>query len=167
VRHTTSSAFKAVKIGQIAKSRRYSNEPHDLSARWAMRRPWRVFARVFVAHGRKRSLNRNVLRSRPATVLVHQCGNCELTNKQKNWYRIRVFGDDRHRGDLPRGETCIGKDIRRSYWFYAKVGMAGDGGTATQYICDDRHSILPGSVLYSHWTVVRWRRCHDVLPPIT
>src|SRR5262249_21317538 len=60
-----------------------------------------------------------------------------------NWYRIRVFGDDRHRDYLPRAETCIGKDIRRSYWFYAKVGMAGDGSTVTQYICDDHHSSLP------------------------
>jgi hypothetical protein len=125
VRHTTSSTFKAVKIRQVAKSRRYSSEPHDLSAGWANRRPWRTFTRVFVAQGRKPSLNRNVGRTRPATALAHQCGNCELTYKQKNWYRIRVFGDDRHRGDLPRGETCIGKDIRRSYWFYAKVGMAG------------------------------------------
>jgi hypothetical protein len=39
----------------------------------------------------------------------------ELTNKQRNWYRIRVFGDDRHRDDL------YNKDIRRAYWFYAKV----------------------------------------------
>jgi len=30
--------FKAVKVGQVAKSRRYSSEPHDLSAGWAMRR---------------------------------------------------------------------------------------------------------------------------------
>ena len=104
---------------------------------------------------------------RTAAALAHQCGNGELTNKQKNWYRIRVFGDDRHRGDLPRGETCIGKDIRRSYWFYAKVGMAGDGGTATQYICDDRHSILPGSVLYSHCTVVVSGGALHELPPIT
>jgi hypothetical protein len=39
----------------------------------------------------------------------------ELTNKQRNWYRIRVFSDDRHRDDL------YSKDIRRAYWFYAKV----------------------------------------------
>jgi hypothetical protein len=33
----------------------------DLSAAWAKRRrPWRVFNRVFVAHGRKAVLNRNV-----------------------------------------------------------------------------------------------------------
>ena len=42
----------------------------------------------------------------------------ELTNKQTNWYRIRVFGDDRHRDDL------YTKDIRRTYWFYAKVEIA-------------------------------------------
>jgi hypothetical protein len=38
---------------------------------------------MLVAHGRKRSLNRNVVRSRPAAALAHQCGNSELTNKQK------------------------------------------------------------------------------------
>jgi len=30
VRHTTSSAFKRVKAGQVLKSRRHSREPHDL-----------------------------------------------------------------------------------------------------------------------------------------
>jgi hypothetical protein len=39
----------------------------------------------------------------------------ELTNEQRNQYRIRVFGDDRHRDDL------YTKAIRRDYWFYAKV----------------------------------------------
>jgi hypothetical protein len=43
VRHATCSAFKAVKVGQVAKSRRYSSEPHDLSAAWAKRLPWRLF----------------------------------------------------------------------------------------------------------------------------
>ena len=124
VRYATSSTFKGVKVGQVPKSQRCSSEPHNLSAAWANRRPWLIFARVFVAHGRRRSLNRNVARSRPAVALAHQCGNGELTNKQKNWYRIRVFGDDRHRDDLPRGETCIGKDIRRAYWLYAKVEFA-------------------------------------------
>ena len=56
VRHATSSAFKAVKIGQFAKSRRYSSEPHDLSAGWAMRGCWRAFIRVFVTHDRYRFL---------------------------------------------------------------------------------------------------------------
>jgi hypothetical protein len=46
VRHTASSAFKGVKVGQVAKSRRYSSEPHDLSAAWAIRRLW-----ALVAHG--------------------------------------------------------------------------------------------------------------------
>jgi hypothetical protein len=32
VRHTTSSAFKRIKVWQAAKSRRHSREPHDLSA---------------------------------------------------------------------------------------------------------------------------------------
>ena len=126
VRHATSSTFKDIKVGQAPKSRRCSSEPHNLSAAWADRRPWRVFTRVFVAHGRKRSLNRNVVRSRPAAALAHQCGNGELTNKQKNWYRIRLFGDDHHRDDLPRGETCIGKGIRKAYWFYAKVELRSE-----------------------------------------
>src|SRR5262249_51796374 len=109
------------KVGQVPKSRRCSSEPHILSAARANRRPRHIFTRVFVAHGRKRSLNRSVVRSRSAAALAHQCGNGELTNKQKNWYRIRVFGDDRHKGDLPRVETCIGKVILRAYWLYAKV----------------------------------------------
>ena len=109
VRHPTSSALKDIKVGQVPKSRRCSSERHKLSAAWAMRRPWRVFTRVSVAHGRKRSLNRYVVRSRPTAALAHQCGNGELTNEQKNWNRICVFGDDRHRDDLPRRWTCIGK----------------------------------------------------------
>ena len=83
VRHAANSTFKDIKVGQVPKSRRYSSEPHNFSAAWAKRRPWRFFIRVFVAHGRKRSLNRNVVRSRPAAALAHQCGNGELTNKQK------------------------------------------------------------------------------------
>jgi hypothetical protein len=55
-----------------------------------------------------RFLNRNVVRSRLAAAVAHQCGSDELTNKQKNWYRIRIFGDDRHRRDL------YSKDIRRA-----------------------------------------------------
>jgi len=35
-----------------------------------------------------------------------------------------------------------------------RVMVAGTGTTVTQYICDDRHSDLPGSVLYYHCTVV-------------
>ena len=50
VRHATSSVFKGVKVGQVAKSRRYSSEPHDLNAGWAMRRCWRAYVREFVAH---------------------------------------------------------------------------------------------------------------------
>ena len=126
------STFKGVKVGQVPKSQRCSSEPHNLSAAWANRRPWPIFSRVFVAHDRRRSLNRDVARSRPAVALAHQCGNGELTNKQKNWYRIRVFGDDRHRDDLPRGETCIGKDIRRAYWFYAKVESRSDRDAVTR-----------------------------------
>ena len=78
VRYATRSAFKDIKV-----SRRCSSERHKLSAAWAMRRPWRVFARVFVAHGRKQSSNRNVVRSRPAAALAHQCGNGEVTNTKK------------------------------------------------------------------------------------
>jgi len=50
VRRATSSAFKGVKLRQVAKSRGYSSEPHDLSAAWAKRRPWRAFIKAFVAH---------------------------------------------------------------------------------------------------------------------
>jgi hypothetical protein len=57
VRHATSSAFKDIMDIKVPKSRR-SGEPHNASAAWATRRPWRVFTRMFVAHGRKRSLNR-------------------------------------------------------------------------------------------------------------
>jgi len=56
----------------------------------------RIYQRVRGAW-QKTSSNRNVVRSRPAAALAHQCGDGELTNKQKNWYRIRVYGDDRHR----------------------------------------------------------------------
>jgi hypothetical protein len=38
VRHATGSAFKGVKVGQVAKSRRYSSKPHDLSVAGAKRR---------------------------------------------------------------------------------------------------------------------------------
>jgi len=62
VRYVTSSAFKDIEVGQVPKSRRCSGEPHNLSAAWAKRRRWRVFTGVFVGHGRKRSLNRNVAR---------------------------------------------------------------------------------------------------------
>jgi hypothetical protein len=64
------------------------------------------------------------LRSRPAAAVAHQCGDGELTNKRKNWNRIRVFGDDRHRGQFAAREMCIGKDIRRAYPIYAKVDFA-------------------------------------------
>jgi hypothetical protein len=39
VRHAANSAFKNIQVGQVVKSRRQSNEPHDLSAAWATRRP--------------------------------------------------------------------------------------------------------------------------------
>jgi hypothetical protein len=57
VRHATSSAFKDILDIKVTKSRR-SDEPHNSSAAWATRQPWRVFTRMFVAHGRQRSLNR-------------------------------------------------------------------------------------------------------------
>src|SRR6516165_875097 len=37
MRHATGAAFKRIEVGQVLKSRRYSNEPHDLSAAWAKR----------------------------------------------------------------------------------------------------------------------------------
>src|SRR5689334_14303360 len=39
VRHAISSALKGIQVRQIAKSRSYSSDPHDLSAAWAERRP--------------------------------------------------------------------------------------------------------------------------------
>jgi hypothetical protein len=48
--HATSSAFKGTRVREVAKSDRYSSDPHDLTAAWAKRRPWRVFIRAFVAH---------------------------------------------------------------------------------------------------------------------
>src|SRR5262249_37236700 len=84
VPYATSSTFKYIKLGPLPKSRPYSSEPHNFSAACATRRYWREFIRVFVVHGRKRFLNRNVVRSRSAAALAHRCGNGELTNKQKN-----------------------------------------------------------------------------------
>jgi hypothetical protein len=59
---------------------------------------------------KKWSLNRDVVRRRPTAVVHASSGNGELTTKRKNWYRIRVFSDGRHRGDAPRGE-----DVYRRY----------------------------------------------------
>ena len=61
VRHATRSAFKDILDIKVTKSRR-SSERHNSSAAWATRRPWRVISRMFIAHGRKRSSNRNVVR---------------------------------------------------------------------------------------------------------
>src|SRR5262249_14929069 len=52
VRHATRSAFKDIIDIKVLKSRR-PTERHNSSAAWAMRRPWRVFTRMFVAHGRQ------------------------------------------------------------------------------------------------------------------
>src|SRR5262249_55382305 len=57
VRHATCSALKDITDIKVLKSRR-SNERHNLSAASATRRSWRVFTRMFVAHGGQRSLNR-------------------------------------------------------------------------------------------------------------
>jgi hypothetical protein len=57
LRHATSSAFKDIIDIKVLKSRR-SSERHNSSAAWATRRRWRVFTRMFVAHGGQRSLNR-------------------------------------------------------------------------------------------------------------
>ena len=51
VRDATSRAFKRVKIGKVAKARRYSSEPHALSTARAKRRIWRAFIGVIIAHG--------------------------------------------------------------------------------------------------------------------
>jgi len=66
MRHATSSAFKIINVGQIAKSRRYSNEPHGLSAARAKRGLRR---RAFIAHGTKRSFSRDY----PDTVTGRAC----------------------------------------------------------------------------------------------
>ena len=71
VRHTTRSAFKDIIDRNVLKSRR-STERHNLSAAWAMRRPWRVFTRMFVAHGRQRSLNRKCPPTPPACIWSRQ-----------------------------------------------------------------------------------------------
>jgi hypothetical protein len=71
--HATSSAFKGIKVGQVPKSRRCSSEPHNLSAARAKRRRWRVFTRVFVRHGRKRSLNRNVAQLSDCVLGMRKC----------------------------------------------------------------------------------------------
>jgi hypothetical protein len=36
MRDAASSTFKGVKVGQVAKPRRYAGERHDLSAAWTM-----------------------------------------------------------------------------------------------------------------------------------
>jgi hypothetical protein len=51
VRYATSSTLKRIKVRQAAKSRRYSSDPHDLSAARAKGGPWRVFIKTFIAHG--------------------------------------------------------------------------------------------------------------------
>jgi hypothetical protein len=50
LRHATSSAFKDIKVEQVARARFYTSEPHSLTAAWAKRRLWCVIIRVFVAH---------------------------------------------------------------------------------------------------------------------
>jgi hypothetical protein len=57
VRHATRSAFKDILDIKVIKPSR-SDEPHNSSAAWATRRPRRVITKMFVAHGRQRSLNR-------------------------------------------------------------------------------------------------------------
>jgi hypothetical protein len=53
VRDAASSALKRVKVGQVVKSRRYSSEPHYLSAAWTMRRLWALVAHGHSGPGRK------------------------------------------------------------------------------------------------------------------
>jgi hypothetical protein len=60
----------------------------------------------------------------PEPAKIRRCNNYGLMNKRTNWYGIRIFCDVAHKRDLPRGETCIAEDIRRSYQFYAKVEIA-------------------------------------------
>jgi hypothetical protein len=53
VRDPTSSAFKRIKIGKVAKARRYSSEPHPLSTAQAKWRIWRAFIGVVIARGQE------------------------------------------------------------------------------------------------------------------
>jgi hypothetical protein len=82
VRHATSSALKRIKVRQVAKSRRYSSDPQDLSTARAKGRPGCVFIRTFIAHWTKRSLSRDVptpdapcIRSVPkqCQIKLHRC----------------------------------------------------------------------------------------------
>ena len=132
VRHAASSAFEDIKVGQVPKSRRLSSEPHNLRAAWAKRRSWRIFTSVFVAHGTKCPWDRKVVRSGQRQRL--RINNGELTNKQKNWYRIRVFGDDRHRDDLPRGETCIPRIYAGRTGSMRKWSRRSERDAATRFI---------------------------------
>ena len=47
LRHATSSAFKGTKVKQIANSRRFLSEPHDLTAARAKWQPWPTFIRDY------------------------------------------------------------------------------------------------------------------------
>src|SRR5262249_10237020 len=62
-----SSALKGVKIGQVAKSRRHSRQPHDLSAAWANWRCWRTLApgRRIIRRGPIHALERATKWHRP------------------------------------------------------------------------------------------------------
>jgi hypothetical protein len=68
-RRATRSAFKDIMDIKVLKTR-CSSERHNSSATWATRRPWRVFTRMFVAHGRQRSLNRKCPRHLSRDVFV-------------------------------------------------------------------------------------------------
>jgi hypothetical protein len=52
-------------------------------------------------------------------------------NEQTNWYRICIFCDDRHRGDLPREETRITKvyawrtsSMQKSKLLFQSIGQS-------------------------------------------
>jgi len=100
VRHPTSSAFKDINVGQVAKSW-YPSESHDLSAGWAKRWLWGVFTRVFVAHGQSGPWPR-----RPDTLTGRPFALSPCQNSAKLSYtavtQIRIFGDEQHMGDIHR-----------------------------------------------------------------
>ena len=77
MRPATSSAFEDIKIGQLAKSRCYSRQPHDLSAAGAKRRCWRALIRAFVGPGQSSSLEPEMS---PDTLV-----RCPLSTESRRW----------------------------------------------------------------------------------
>jgi hypothetical protein len=102
VRHAAGSAFKGIKVGQVPKSRSCSREPHNLSATCGT-----AAALACVSQSVRCSCWKAVEpQNRAESESIYMS---KLINKQIIWYRIRIFCDSRHRGNLPRRETCIAR----------------------------------------------------------